>query len=128
MLVMLVSRAGHLVAKEDLLKQVWPGTFVEEANLSYTVSVIRKALHEGVGSARYIDTVQKLGYRFTAAVRTLTADSDRRDEQSSSAEAPSTPHESPTNPTIFRRRADETLARGSPRWLVLVAAGALLLG
>ena len=34
-LVMLVSRAGHLVAKEDLLRQVWPGTFVEEANLSY---------------------------------------------------------------------------------------------
>ena len=80
MLVMLVSRAGHLVAKEDLLRQVWPGTFVEEANLSYTVSVIRKALHEGAGGARYIDTVQKLGYRFTAAVRTLTTDSATRDE------------------------------------------------
>ena len=126
-LVMLVSRAGHLVAKEDLLRQVWPGTFVEEANLSYTVSVIRKALHEGVGGARYIDTVQKLGYRFTAAVRTLTADSDRRDEQSSSAGAPSTPHESPTDP-IFPdvARTRHWLGR-SPRWLVLIAAGTLLL-
>ena len=80
MLVLLVSRAGHLVTKDDLLSQVWPGTFVEEANLSYTVSVIRRALHEGAGGPRYIDTVQKLGYRFTAAVRTLTTVSATRDE------------------------------------------------
>ena len=41
---MLVRRAGHLITKEELLKEVWPDTFVEEANLSYNVSIIRKAL------------------------------------------------------------------------------------
>ena len=44
LLVTLVAHAGHLVTKEDLLRDVWPGTFVEEANLSYTVSLVRKAL------------------------------------------------------------------------------------
>lgn len=126
-LVMLVSRAGHLVPKEDLFKQVWPGTFVEEANLSYTVSVIRKALHEGGGGDRYIDTVQKLGYRFTAAVRTLMADSSTPDEQSTSVGAPSRPHE-PTSPLV----PDVTQTRQWPgrslRWAVVIAASALLLG
>ena len=59
LLVVLVSRSGHLVSKEDLLKEVWPDTFVEEASLSYTVSVLRKALQTGADQVRYIDTVQK---------------------------------------------------------------------
>src|SRR6266508_2092053 len=74
LLVALVSQAGHVVKKEDLLREVWPDTFVEEANLSYTVSLLRKALEEGSeGSAdlRYIDTVPKLGYRFAIPVHTL---------------------------------------------------------
>src|SRR6266545_7153163 len=74
LLVALVSHAVHVVKKEDLLREVWPDTFVEEANLSYTVSLLRKALEEGSeGSAdlRYIDTVPKLGYRFAIPVHTL---------------------------------------------------------
>ena len=42
LLVTLVAHAGHLVTKEDLLREVWPGTFVEEANLSYTVSLVQE--------------------------------------------------------------------------------------
>ena len=78
-LVVLVSRADHLVSKEDLLKEVWPDTFVEEASLSYTVSVLRKALQAGADPVRYIDTVQKLGYRFTYPVHTVTANGSRTD-------------------------------------------------
>lgn len=72
-LVALVCRAGHLVTKEELLSEVWRGTFVEEANLSYTVSLLRRALQSGADDERYIDTVQKLGYRFSGTVRTLPA-------------------------------------------------------
>ena len=75
-LVVLVSRAGHLVSKEDLLEEVWPDTFVEEASLSYTVSLVRKALHSGTDQVRYIDTVQKLGYRFSYPVRSTAAATD----------------------------------------------------
>ena len=46
LLRVLVENAGHLVEKERLLKEVWPDTFVEEANLNRGISVLRKALGE----------------------------------------------------------------------------------
>ena len=45
-LVTLVSHQGHLVKKEELLREAWPDTFVEEGNLTYTVSLLRKALED----------------------------------------------------------------------------------
>jgi DNA-binding winged helix-turn-helix (wHTH) protein/TolB-like protein len=72
LLVVLVSHAGHLVTKEQLLQDVWPGTFVEEANLSYTVSLVRKALGDDKEPHRYIDTVPRAGYRFREPVGNLT--------------------------------------------------------
>ena len=68
LLVALVSRAGHLVTKEQLLQEVWPGTFVEEANLSYTVSLLRKALGDEREPHRYVETVPKRGYRFIGVI------------------------------------------------------------
>ena len=46
------------------MASLWPGTFVEEANLSFQVSMLRKAL--GNGALQWIETVPKHGYRFTA--------------------------------------------------------------
>ena len=54
-LLVLVSRAGHLVTKEELLKEVWPDTFVEEGNLSYTVSLLRRALEVEPGTDLHRD-------------------------------------------------------------------------
>jgi eukaryotic-like serine/threonine-protein kinase len=71
LLVALASRPGRLVKKEALLEEVWPGVFVEEANLSYTVSLLRRAIEGGNGDQRYIDTVPKQGYRFKADVRAV---------------------------------------------------------
>ena len=107
-LVVLVSRADHLVSKEDLLKEVWPDTFVEEASLSYTVSLLRKALQAGEDQGRYIDTVQKLGYRFTYPVRTLTANGSRADIGVPPPASPLTeqePHETAALPGMERSRA-----------------------
>jgi Tol biopolymer transport system component/DNA-binding winged helix-turn-helix (wHTH) protein len=68
LLTVLVARAGHLVTKEDLLKDVWPNAFVEEANLSYTISLLRKALGDDETPYQFIETVPKRGYRFVAPV------------------------------------------------------------
>ena len=68
LLLVLVERQGRLVEKDELLKVVWPDSFVEEANLSYTVSAIRKALGDGEEGQKYIATVPKRGYRFVAPV------------------------------------------------------------
>jgi DNA-binding winged helix-turn-helix (wHTH) protein len=68
-LVVLVENRGHLLEKEELLRRVWPDTFVEESNLAQHISVLRKALQDGEDGSRYIETVPKRGYRFIAEVR-----------------------------------------------------------
>jgi DNA-binding winged helix-turn-helix (wHTH) protein/TolB-like protein/cytochrome c-type biogenesis protein CcmH/NrfG len=68
LLVFLVSHRGRLVTKDQILAAVWPESFVEEANLTVSVSALRKALGERPGEKQLIDTVPKKGYRFTASV------------------------------------------------------------
>lgn len=74
-LVVLVERAGRLVTKESLLAEVWPDTFVEEANLSVNIATLRKALGEIVGEQQYIQTISKRGYRFVADVLKVESES-----------------------------------------------------
>ena len=71
LLVALVSSRGRLLEKEYLLRQVWPGTFVEESSLAQHVSLLRKALQDGEDGISYIETVPKSGYRFTTPVREI---------------------------------------------------------
>ena len=69
MLLVLVSHSGRLVDKDVLMQELWPDAFVEEGNLTFTMSVLRKALDDSARAARYIETVPKRGYRFIAPVR-----------------------------------------------------------
>ena len=127
-LVVLVSRADHLVSKEDLLKQVWPDTFVEEASLSYTVSLLRKALQAGGGEGRYIDTVQKLGYRFTRPVRTLRADGSQADSESLPSASPITKQDVPTTtvPTVERASRGPGASRGQRATIAIGVLGLIV--
>lgn len=68
-LVVLVEHSGHVVEKNELMKQIWPETFVEEANLAHNISLLRRALGDGLVEQQYIQTVPKRGYRFIADVR-----------------------------------------------------------
>ncbi len=67
-LCILVEQAGRLVTKEDLLRQVWPDTLVEENNLNKNISLLRKALGECATGESYIETVPRVGYRFATPV------------------------------------------------------------
>ena len=64
----LVENHGRLVEKDDLMQEVWPDTFVEEANLALQISALRKVLQEESGNGSYIETVPRRGYRFVAKV------------------------------------------------------------
>ena len=76
-LLTLVENQGQVVEKDDLMKRVWPNTFVEEGNLTQNVSLLRKALGESSGGAQFIETVPRRGYRFVASVsRTDTTPSE----------------------------------------------------
>lgn len=72
-LITLVENAGRPVSKEELLRSVWPDTFVEESNLAQNVSVLRKALGTAPGDGAYIETMAKRGYRFIPEVRVVQA-------------------------------------------------------
>jgi eukaryotic-like serine/threonine-protein kinase len=66
-LTLLVRRAGTLVDRETLMRELWPDTFVEEANVARHVWTLRQAL----GGTAFIETVPKRGYRFIAPVRAV---------------------------------------------------------
>jgi Tol biopolymer transport system component/DNA-binding winged helix-turn-helix (wHTH) protein len=66
-LLMLISREGELVGKNDLLENIWSQTFVEEATLTRNISWLRKKL--GSNGDKIIETVPRLGYRFVPQTR-----------------------------------------------------------
>jgi DNA-binding winged helix-turn-helix (wHTH) protein/Flp pilus assembly protein TadD len=70
-LLLLVESQGRLLEKDELLKRLWPDSFVEEVALAHNISQLRKALDERSDQARFIETVPKRGYRFIAPVESV---------------------------------------------------------
>lgn len=64
LLAALVAERGDVVAKDELLRRVWPDAFVEEANLSVNVSALRKALGRQADGRAWVESVARRGYRF----------------------------------------------------------------
>ncbi|MBI3470464.1 MAG: winged helix-turn-helix domain-containing protein [Candidatus Solibacter usitatus] len=109
-LLALLANAGRVLKKEELLKTVWPETFVEEGGLARNISQLRKALGEGPDDIQYIETHSKLGYRFIAEVIV---------DDEATKPLPIEPPKPPPIPGPWK------LGR---RTLVAAAAGALALG
>jgi DNA-binding winged helix-turn-helix (wHTH) protein/tetratricopeptide (TPR) repeat protein len=68
LLVYLARHSQKVVSKEELLSSLWPGSFVEESNLTQHIFLLRKALAIGGPSGRFIVTVPGRGYQFAAGV------------------------------------------------------------
>jgi predicted ATPase/DNA-binding winged helix-turn-helix (wHTH) protein len=68
-LLMLVSRHGQLVTKDELMAEIWPGVVVEENNIQVHVSALRKVLGTAGDGERYLLTVAGRGYRFVGEVQ-----------------------------------------------------------
>jgi DNA-binding winged helix-turn-helix (wHTH) protein/Flp pilus assembly protein TadD len=75
-LIVLVQHRGEVVSKDELMRAVWPDAFVEEANLSQNVFVLRKALGERAQENRYIATIPGRGYSFVASLEETVERSD----------------------------------------------------
>jgi eukaryotic-like serine/threonine-protein kinase len=71
-LLVLVRHSEQVVLKDDLMKTVWPDSFVEESNLAQNVFVLRKTLGDSVGDHRYIVTISGRGYSFAEKVRVIS--------------------------------------------------------
>jgi TolB-like protein/DNA-binding winged helix-turn-helix (wHTH) protein len=67
-LLLLVANQGRVLSKDEMMKQLWPDTFVEEGTLAQYVSLLKKALGP---DGCWIENFPRRGYRFTAAVETV---------------------------------------------------------
>lgn len=94
-LLVLVENSGHVLSKDELMAKVWPDSFVEENNLAQNISALRKALGADRSVQKYIETVPKRGYRFTAEVRENVERSEVRPHTRPSREVPAGGKERP---------------------------------
>lgn len=65
-LLMLVENAGHIVEKEELIRALWPNTYVEEGNVAQNIFKLRKIMGKNRYGKPYIETIPRRGYRFLA--------------------------------------------------------------
>ena len=80
LLLLLVQNPSRLLPKDELIKSLWPNSFVEESNLTQQISAVRKTLGESAGQDRYIVTVPGKGYRFEAPVKETGPEAEAQDE------------------------------------------------
>jgi TolB-like protein/DNA-binding winged helix-turn-helix (wHTH) protein/Flp pilus assembly protein TadD len=84
-LLALVENHGHVLEKAELLRRIWPNTFVEEATLAQNIFTLRKVLNDSSQDQKYdqqyIETVTKRGYRFVAPVRLLNGEARTEAEE-----------------------------------------------
>src|SRR6516164_8617904 len=108
LLVLLVSRPGELVTREDLHAKLWPAdTFVDfDHGLNNAVNRVREALGDSAGSPRYVETIPRKGYRFIGTIE-------------GASQRPALPVESTSSGDSLRRAA-------SRRVLVMVSAMVVL--
>lgn len=88
LLLLLVQNSGRLLTKEQIMAALWPGGFVEDANLTVSISLLRKALGGKEGNLRYIETVPKKGYRFVASVKEVESPDQSPDPSPSEEDQP----------------------------------------
>jgi TolB-like protein/tetratricopeptide (TPR) repeat protein len=67
-LCLLVENSGRILEKDEMMRIIWPDTFVEEATLAQNIFTLRRVLGETPLEVHYIETVPKRGYRFIAKV------------------------------------------------------------
>ena len=109
-LLMLLDRAGQLLTREEISRELWPdGTFVDyEHGVNSAINRIREALGDTAANPRFLETLARRGYRFIAPVERvdLHKDSSRKDPTAGESQSPSDSGSSAP--------ADEELSTDSP--------------
>src|SRR5947209_10403017 len=73
LLLFLVQNRGRVLEKDELMKALWPESFVEENNLSQNIFVLRRILGDDRNGNCFIQTIPRRGYKFVAPVKELDA-------------------------------------------------------
>lgn len=129
-LLVLVHHSERVVLKDDLMKSLWPDTFVEESNLSQHIFQLRKALGANVQDPQYIVTVPGRGYRFTQKVAEVSVEDgdlvvQSRSIQTVTVEEIESSQADEASFSVFRQKL-WNLTLGAAAVVVLVAVAAAL--
>lgn len=128
LLALLIENHGHLLKKDEIIKELWADSFVEEANLNVNISALRRAIGETPTEHKFIETVPRRGYRFVAEVREiedsenpeneiLTAAVEKSEKKQDSK--PATPADDISNAILSRIKKRRSLA-GKKKLLLLI--------
>jgi predicted ATPase/DNA-binding winged helix-turn-helix (wHTH) protein len=103
MLIALVEHPGEVVGRDELMARVWPNTHVDEGNLKFQISALRRTLG---GGNRYLVNIPGRGYSFVAPVTPL-------DEAETAAPEPPEAVTGHNLPALLTRLVgrDETVSR-----------------
>lgn len=125
-LIALITNSGRVLEKEELIKQVWPDTFVEENNLTGNIFALRRAF----GEHDYIETIPRRGYRFTAEVNRIPLEETPNPSQSvASRRTPSDDSRASTSLSGEQKRIPSTSTIVLIVFVILaVVAGLVLFG
>ncbi|MGA8939802.1 MAG: tetratricopeptide repeat protein [Acidobacteriaceae bacterium] len=122
LLVYLATHAQQVVSKDELLSALWPGSFVEEGNLSQHVFLLRKALAANGNSGGFIITLPGRGYQFIPHVELVRRGADYHSRSAVSGSGNLVLHavESITRVVVEEKTDDNaTPALPTPRWRTL---------
>jgi len=87
-LLLLVQADGEVVPKEEILRQVWGGDFVNDSNLTQAIAQIRKAIDPPPDGKSYIETVPRIGYRLFASAKPPALEAARNGQIVSASQLP----------------------------------------
>jgi DNA-binding winged helix-turn-helix (wHTH) protein/Tol biopolymer transport system component len=128
LLLLFIESQGRVLTRSALISALWPDTFVEEANLSFQISTLRKAL--GAGGMEWIETVPKYGYRFTGPIteigRVAIPEGPALDERRPTAEEVKAEARTVVeNEQVFLVPSDRPLVLRSLFWPILAGVATL---
>lgn len=121
-LLYLVRHHHRVIGKDELMREIWPDTFVEENNLNKNISILRRLLGETKDEHRFIVTIAGRGYEFVADVERPGDEEPDPDPKDSGATGPADPH--PVAAVAEAPSPDRTTTRAR----LLAGLAALLVG
>ena len=124
LLAYMAQNPGRLLEKQELMDAVWPGSFVEEGNLSQNVFLVRRAL--GSGPEGVIVTLPGRGYQFAATVQ-VVQQAESRETVASMAESMPGTLEATRTRVLLEEETEEHIPAWKSPWVVSLAAAALVL-
>lgn len=126
LLLVLLKNHGHVVEKDDLMRELWPDTIVEENNLTRNISTLRKMLNAESGEDEYIETIPRRGYRFVAEVREVNEPNPITEVTESGHQRAPVASSLAALPEVATREAEATEKRNAPSQTSARAAAGVL--